>query len=216
MMKYFDDFEFNEAIRYIEAIFTLGGLSECGKTSAGIYLEELPYQIKRYKIIHIEKQMMEARGYNLTDGMKDEHFQQLYSSLDCEDTFKEFIVRLVKRMKLDNVKRASIESLYRAPFGEFLKNVLGERCANIYIDAPVELRARRQWEKKCMEEGAVSLDYITNIVKEKDIFKEIHKASECKTIADYVVDNGENISKDKFLAEIKMIALNTINTNMDK
>lgn len=203
--------DYLDSLEYIEAIFTLGGLSECGKTSAGIYLEELPYQIKRYKIIHIEREMMEVRAYDLSEGMKDYHFIQLYSEPFCEDSFKEFVVRLVIRMKKDKVKRASIESLYRAPFGAFLKKELGQRCSNIYIDAPADVRAFRQWEKHKSEGNAmISLNDTLAKVREKDCFKESHKASDCKLIADYIVDNGANTTREIFLSEIKGIAEKTI------
>ena len=214
-MLFYNEKEYQDALEYIEAIFTLGGLSECGKTSAGVYLEELPYNIKRYKIIHFEKDMMEARGYDLSNGMHDNHFIDLYAEPHRDEAFKEFIIRLVAQMKKDNVKRASIESLYRAPFGLFLKGELGIKCANIYISVPIELRAKRQWEKNCSKgQISVTLEETLAKVEKKDIFKNKHRASECNESADYVVDNGYDVSREMYLNSIKKIAVDTINSSL--
>ena len=53
-MNYLDGKNFSEEKKYIDAIFTLSGLSECGKSSAGIRMASSPFEIKRYKIIEIE------------------------------------------------------------------------------------------------------------------------------------------------------------------
>ena len=49
-MNYLDGKNFSEEKKYIDAIFTLSGLSECGKSSAGIRMASSPFEIKRYKI----------------------------------------------------------------------------------------------------------------------------------------------------------------------
>ena len=212
-MEFVNEKEFQNALDYIEVVFTLGGLSECGKTTAGIYLESLPLNIKRYKIIQIEREMMLERGFDLSNGMKDEHFLELYDESKCEEVFKEFVVRLVEHLKRDNLRRVSIESLYRAPFGAFLKKYLGNRCANIYIEAPIEVRVKRQLCKvssEAHENEKISYEEMLARVLQKDFFKEQHRASECKVIADYVVDNNENIGKQLFLDVIEKIAVETI------
>ena len=53
-MNYLDGKNFSEEKKYIDAIFKLSGLSECGKSSAGIRMASSPFEIKRYKIIEIE------------------------------------------------------------------------------------------------------------------------------------------------------------------
>ena len=109
-----------------------------------------------------------------------------------------------------------LESLYRAPLGAFLKRELGDKCSNIYIEAPVESRAYREMLKvneKAKAEGTefVTLDEMIERVKRKDIFKEKHNASDCYDIADYVVDNSSIVTYDEFLKEIETIAYDTIN-----
>lgn len=208
----FTEKQYLNNLEYVEALFTLGGLSECGKTSAGKNFEKMG--IRRGKIIKIEREMMEERGYDLSDGMKDEHFVKLYENQ--EEAFKEFLFRLIEHMKSENITKASIESLYRAPLGAFLKRELGDKCSNIYIEAPVESRAYREMLKvneKAKTEGTelVTLDEMIERVKRKDIFKEKHNASDCYDIADYVVDNSSNVTYDEFLKEIETIAYDTIN-----
>lgn len=208
----FTEKQYLDNLDYVEALFTLGGLSECGKTSAGKQFEKIG--IRRGKIIKIEREMMEERGYDLTDGMKDEHFVKLYENQ--EEAFREFLFRLVEHMKAENIAKASIESLYRAPLGAFLKRELGDKCCNIYIEAPVESRAYREMLKvnaKAKAEGTepITLEEMIDKVKRKDIFKEKHNATACYDVADYVVDNSSEVTFEEFLKEIETIAYDTIN-----
>lgn len=200
--------QYNEALTYVGGMFSLGGLSECGKTSAGYKLKEMG--ARKSKIIHIEREMMEERGYDLSDGMKDEHFIALFSG-DTEAAFREFLYRLIGHMKEEGFKFASIESLYRAELGAFLKKELGERMANIYIDAPAETRAKREMQKvnkKAEEEGTptISFEEMLEKVHQKDEFKIKHNALKVKDIADFVVDNSEEVSREEFLSKIEEIA----------
>ncbi len=214
----FTEKQYLDNLEYVEALFTLGGLSECGKTSAGKQFEKIG--IRRGKIIKIEREMMEERGYDLTDGMKDEHFVKLYENQ--EEAFREFLFRLIEHMRAENVTKASIESLYRAPLGAFLKRELGDKCSNIYIEAPVENRAYREMlkvNKKAAAEGTtpVTLEEMIERVNKKDIFKSKHNATDCYDVADYIVDNSSEVSFEEFLHEIEMIASDTINkTNYSK
>ena len=204
----FSEKDYQDNLRYVSGLFSLGGLSECGKTSAGLRLAELG--VRRSKIIKIERAMMEERGYDLTEGMKNEHFVQLYA-VNPEEVFKEFLYRLIELMKADGTRFASIESLYRAELGAFLKKELGPRMANIYIDAPAEARAARELIKvnaKAREEGKpeITLEEMVARVIAKDKFKMEHHAERVKDIADYVVDNSEGVTKEEFLAKIDEIA----------
>lgn len=199
---------YQDNLAYVKGMFSLGGLSECGKTSAGLRLAELG--VRRSKIIQIEREMMLERGYDLSDGMKDEHFVLLYAT-ETEEVFREFLFRLIEKMKADGTQFASIESLYRAELGSFLKAELGERMANIYIDAPVEVRAYREMLKvnaKAEQEGKppVTLEEMIEKVSKKDIFKTSHNAQKVKDIADYVVDNSDSVTKEQFMSKIDEIA----------
>lgn len=202
-----NDNEYQEALKYVQGMFSLGGLSECGKTSAGYKLQEMG--ARKSKIIHIEREMMEERGYDLSDGMKDEHFVKLYAD-NPDQSFKEFLYRLIMHMKEENKPFASIESLYRAELGAFLKKELGDRMLNIYIDAPAEVRASRELKKvnsKAEAEGKTLMTYeeMLEKVHKKDEFKMKHNAQKVKEIADYVVDNSEGVTREQFLGKIEEI-----------
>ncbi len=192
--------QYEEKKEYLEGMFSLGGLSECGKTSAGLYLQSIG--IKRMKIIQIEREMMEERGYNISDGMKDEHFIELYAK-NTEEVFKEFLFRLISKLQENEEKYASIESLYRAELGVFLKRELGAKMLNVYIEAPIEVRAKREMEKvntKLQMEGkeGISFEEMLKKVKEKDLFKLKHGADHVKEIADIIINNNEYIDKYEF------------------
>ncbi|WP_142415593.1 hypothetical protein [Hathewaya massiliensis] len=210
----FSNEEYVKNLAYVEALFTLGGLSECGKSSAGKHLETLG--IKRQKIIKIEREMMEDIGLDLSNGMKNDYFVELYK-YNQEQVFTEFLFRLIEKMKMEKVTKVAIESLYRAPLGEFLKRELGDRVANIYIEAPIEVRAYREMlkiNKKVEAEGEceITLEEMLEKVKESHLFKEKHNAKDVINIADYVVDNSDNVPYDEFLKQITYISEKTINT----
>lgn len=203
----FTDKEYLEALGYVQGMFSLGGLSECGKTSAGYKLQDMG--ARKSKIIHIEREMMEERGYDLSQGMKDEHFVNLYAE-NQDQAFREFLFRLIGHMKEEGKPFASIESLYRAELGAFLKRELKGKMANIFIDAPVEARAKREIEKvnaKAKAEGLplMTFEEMLEKVKRKDEFKTKHNAAKVKDIADYVVDNSEGVTREQFLEKIEEI-----------
>ncbi len=206
----FTNNQYQEALRYVEGMFSLGGLSECGKTSAGYKLQDMG--ARRSKIIHIEREMMLERGFDLSNGMKDEHFVALYKD-NQEEAFREFLYRLILHMKEEGYTFASIESLYRAELGAFMKRELKDKMANIYIDAPIEARASRELvkvNKKAQETGEreMTLQEMVAKVKKKDEFKKEHNADKVKDIADFIVDNSEGITREQFLAQIEQIAHN--------
>ncbi|MDF2685698.1 MAG: hypothetical protein K0S55_879 [Clostridia bacterium] len=204
----FSEKQYTSNLNYIKGIFSLGGLSECGKTSAGKYLDSIG--VKRIKIIHIEKEMMIERNYDISNGMQHFHFINLYKDSPNE-VFKEFLFKLIEMMKEANVQYASIESLYRAELGLFLKQELGEKMVNIYIEAPVEVRAARELIKVNTEASKeklplITLDEMIVKVKEKDAFKIENNAQKVKDIADYIIDNSADVSKEQFIEKIGYIA----------
>lgn len=193
---------------FIQGMFSLGGLSECGKTSAGLYLQRIG--VKRMKIIQIEREMMEERGYDLSDGMKEHHFDELYA-VNIEDVFREFLYRLITKLQAEGIKFASIESLYRAELGAFLKKELGSRMINIFIDAPAEVRAERELQKinkKAASENRskATLKEVIDRTRQKDAFKLRHGADRVKDIANIIINNDSLISKAEFDSMVGGIA----------
>lgn len=193
---------------YMKGMLSLGGLSECGKTSAGFYLDRIG--VKRMKIIQIEREMMEERGYDLSEGMKEHHFDELYEG-DIDEAFREFLYRLISKLQDEGIRYASIESLYRAELGVFLKKELGARMINVFIDAPLEVRAERELqkinEKAGLENGSrATLEEIIWRTSRKDAFKIRHGADHVKDIADIIIKNDSFITKAEFDSMVGGIA----------
>lgn len=206
-MKYTEE-DYRKNLEYVRGIFTLGGLSECGKTTAGYRFQSIG--VRKSKIIHVEYDMMRDRGVDPSQGIFPEDFENLYK--DAPDVaFKEFLFRFIEKLKEENVRFASLESLYRAPLGAFIKKELGAKVAHIYIDAPVEDRAYREYLKvneKARREGLpeITLNEMIAQVQKKDAFKMERGATDVKTIADYIIDNSCNVSRESFLEHIDNIA----------
>lgn len=188
MKTYIDAKKFNESISHIEGMFSLGGMSECGKSTAGLHLQKLG--IVRLKIIKFEEKMMRHRGYDLSNGMKEDYFVELYSS-NTEEVLKEFLYLVSKYMEENNIKYASLESMYRPQMAQFLKDTLKEKMANIYIEANIDQRAKREWLKYYKDSN--TLEEITKKVKEKDKFKIRNGANKVKDVADYIIDNSGSL-----------------------
>lgn len=193
-----------EKEKFIWGMFSLSGLSESGKSAAGLYFDSIG--IKRMKIIQFEKEMMRDRGYDFTDHPSEEDFVRLYAD-DEENTFREWLYRLICKMEEENIHYASIESLYRAKLGSFLKREFGNKMLNVYIDAPFDIRVRREYQKQKQNNPNTTFEEIKKLDEQKDQFKIQHGALEVKDIADIIVNNGENVtSKEDYLNIMRGIA----------
>lgn len=94
-MKITDE-QFTKRKEYINGMFSLGGLSECGKSAAGLYFASIG--IKRMKIIAIEKEMMLERNYQFSGHPTENDFKKLYAN-NPEQIFREFLYRLIGKMQ---------------------------------------------------------------------------------------------------------------------
>ncbi len=191
----FTDQDFENRKNFVKGMFSLGGLSECGKSAAGIYFDSIG--IKRMKIIAIEKEMMIERNYQFTGHPSEQDFTNLYAK-DTEKVFKEFLYRLIGKMQEENIHYASIESLYRSELGVYLKKELGPKMMNIYVEAPLEVRAQREYKKQTIDNGEnFTFDEIVERTKKKDQFKIKHGALKVKDIADIIVNNDSFVENEK-------------------
>ena len=191
----FTEQDFENRKNFVKGMFSLGGLSECGKSAAGIYFDSIG--IKRMKIIEIEKEMMIERNYQFTGHPSEQDFTNLYAK-DTEQVFKEFLYRLIGKMQEENIHYASIESLYRSELGVYLKKELGPKMMNIYIEAPLEVRAQREYQKQTIDNGKdFTFDEIVERTKNKDQFKIKHGALKVKDIADIIVNNDSFVENEK-------------------
>ena len=191
----FTEKDFENRKNFVKGMFSLGGLSECGKSAAGIYFDSIG--IKRMKIIAIEKEMMTERNYQFTGHPSEQDFTNLYAK-DTEQVFKEFLYRLIGKMQEENIHYASIESLYRSELGVYLKKELGPKMMNIYIEAPLEVRAQREYQKQTIDNGKdFTFDEIVERTKNKDQFKIKHGALKVKDIADIIINNDSFVANEK-------------------
>lgn len=193
-MKITDE-QFTKRKEYVKGMFSLGGLSECGKSAAGLYFDSIG--IKRMKIIAIEKEMMLERNYQFTRHPTENDFEKLYTN-NPEQIFREFLYRLIGKMQEAGTHYASIESLYRSELGAYLKKELGAKMLNIYIEAPLEVRAKREFKKQTIDNGEnYTFDEIVERTKKKDQFKIKHGALRVKEIADIIVNNDKFVENEQ-------------------
>ncbi|QYN58779.1 hypothetical protein GYM68_05790 [Lactobacillus panisapium] len=193
-MKITDE-QYTKRKEYVKGMFSLGGLSECGKSAAGLYFDSIG--IKRMKIIAIEKEMMLERNYQFSGHPTENDFKKLYAN-NPEQIFREFLYRLIGKMQESKTHYASIESLYRSELGAYLKKELGAKMLNIYIEAPLEVRAKREFKKQTIDNGEnYTFDEIVERTKKKDQFKIKHGALRVKEIADIIVNNDKFVENEQ-------------------
>ena len=191
----FTEQDYENRKNFVKGLFSLGELSESGKSAAGIYFDSIG--IKRMKIIAVEKEMMIERNYQFTGHPSEQDFTNLYAK-DTEKVFKEFLYRLIGKMQDENIHYASIESLYRSELGVYLKKELGSKMMNIYIEAPLEVRAQREYKKQTIDNGKnFTFEQIIERTKKKDQFKIKHGALKVKDIADIIVNNDSFVENEK-------------------
>lgn len=193
-MKITDE-QYTKRKEYVKGMFSLGGLSECGKSAAGLYFDSIG--IKRMKIIAIEKEMMLERNYQFSGHPTENDFKKLYAN-NPEQIFREFLYRLIGKMQEAGTHYASIESLYRSELGAYLKKELGAKMLNIYIEAPLGVRAKREFKKQTIDNGEnYTFDEIVERTKKKDQFKIKHGALRVKEIADIIVNNDKFVENEQ-------------------
>ena len=69
---------------------------------------------------------------------------------------------------------------------------------NIYIEAPIEVRAKREFKKQTVDNGKdFTFDEIVVRTKKKDQFKIEKGAKEVKDIADIIINNGPFVENEQ-------------------
>jgi hypothetical protein len=117
----------------IGRLFSLGGLSECGKSCAGQYFASRG--VPRIKIARVladvgRDLLLDPDAPNFTD--------RLYSA-HASTAMPMFVERVANQVVEHSVQRASLESMYQPQMATFLKDVLGQRMVHIFIEAPLAL-----------------------------------------------------------------------------
>ena len=163
-----------------KTIFALTGMSECGKSTVGKYLELKG--IPRLKIVRFFERVRDklSPGEELYGFIKKEEKRDPYSLWDT------FINEILSEMKVRGVNKVSIESLYGGGLGPYLKQKLGNHFCLIYVDIPLEVRLQRQIQR----EGLSSLEEAKKILLPRDKVKADSGIPELKKISDEVIDNS--------------------------
>lgn len=161
-------------------VFALTGMSECGKSTVGKYLDSKG--VHRLKIV------------KLFERVRDKWFpdEELYTFLKQQEggdpyaLWDAFIDELLAEMERLEVDAVSIESLYGGGLGPYLKQRLGSHFCIIFIDIPLEVRLRRQMQR----ENLPDLESARKLLLPRDAAKEKSGIPALKDIAGEVVNNS--------------------------
>lgn len=110
----------------IGRLFSLGGMSECGKSHAGRYFDA--NGVRRIKIGRVLAEVGRDLGLDTT---APEFTERLYDE-HADVALPAFVARVTEEMRREGVERASLESMYRGQLATWLKGQLGERMVNIF------------------------------------------------------------------------------------
>lgn len=101
-----------------------------------------------------------------------------------------FLRRVADEMAANGTRRASLESMYRVQMASFLKDALGPRMVNIFIEAPLHLRIEREWRAKGgTDRAAVERQVLANYALKRE-----RGVPDLRAVADIVVDNSGSAS----------------------
>jgi len=162
----------------IKRVYLIGGMSECGKSTVGKYLEA-HHGISRLKIVTYLRQVQATEGnsdefYAWNDRAEKERPTWLY-----EQFVKAFLGNTT-------IERCALESLYSPVFGQFVRQCLPEQAVIVYVDVPQDIRVERQMGRaniSSYEEAKVHLI-------QRDEVKRGWKTDHLKDIADIIIDNS--------------------------
>jgi len=179
-------------------IFALTGMSECGKSTVGKYLDS--QGIPRLKIVRLFEKVRDkwSVGEELYRFTKREEYRDQYALWDA------FIEELLTEMNMRNVSMSSIESLYGGGFGPYLKYRLSNHFCITYIDIPFEVRIERQMQR----EGLTNIEDAKKILIPRDKIKADSGIPILKKISEEIIDNSGTVQNlyetvDKMIARHK-------------
>jgi len=166
-------------------VFALTGMSECGKSTVGKYLDSRG--IARLKIVKIFEKVRDklASDEELYTFLRQQEERDPYALWDA------FIDELVAEMDRLNVNAVSIESLYGGGLGPYLKQKLGRHFCIVFLDVPLEIRLVRQMQR----ENLPDVESARKHLLPRDEIKEKSGISALKEIADEVVDNSGTLEE---------------------
>jgi len=166
-------------------VFALTGMSECGKSTVGKYLDSRG--IARLKIVKIFENVRDkwASDEELYQFLRQQEERDPYALWDA------FINELVTEMDRLNINAVSIESLYGGGLGPYLKQKLGQHFCIVFLDIPLEIRLVRQMQR----ENLPDLESARKYLLPRDEIKEKSGIPALKEIAGEVVDNSGTLEE---------------------
>lgn len=164
-------------------VFALTGMSECGKSTVGKYLDSRG--VPRLKIVRLFERIRDKQspGEELYQFIKKEERNNPYVLWDA------FIEELIDEMNIRKVNRVSIESLYGGGLGPYLKKRMCGHFCIVYIDIPLKIRIKRQMQR----EKLLTLKEAEKILLPRDKIKEKSGIPALKEIAEEVIDNSDTL-----------------------
>lgn len=166
-------------------VFALTGMSECGKSTVGKYLDSKG--IARLKIVRLFEKVRDkwSPDEDLYMFVRQQEERDPYALWDA------FIDELVAEMDRLNTNAVSIESLYGGGLGPYLKQKLGRHFCIVFLDIPLEVRLIRQMQR----ENLPDIESANKHILPRDEVKERSGIPALKEIAGEVVDNSGTLDE---------------------
>ncbi len=166
-------------------VFALTGMSECGKSTVGKYLDSKG--IVRLKIVKLFERVRDkwSPDEELYTFVRQQEERDPYSLWDA------FVDELATEMDRLNTNTASIESLYGGELGPYLKQKLCQHFCIVFLDIPLEIRLVRQMQR----EGLSDMESARKHLLPRDEIKEKSGIPALKEIAGEVVDNSGTLKE---------------------
>lgn len=177
--------QMNESRFSGKMVFALTGMSECGKSTVGKYLDSKG--IARLKIVKLFEKVRDKLS-------PDEELYTFVRQQEERDPYvlwDAFIDELVAEMGRLNTNVVSIESLYGGGLGPYLKQKLDRHFCIVFLDIPQEIRLIRQMQR----ENLPDIESARRHLLPRDEIKEKSGTPALKEIADEVVDNSGTLEE---------------------
>ena len=171
-----------------KVIFGLSGMTECGKSTAGIYFDA--HGVKRLKII----QILDLVRQENDPGNDTITFINAALKDRGEWLRLAFADKLLEEMHRLGIRYCSLESMGDPEMVRYLRSRFPGEFFSVFIDASLEERLKHQM----VRENLTDIDEAKKILLPKDEFKvSFWKMPDIKTIADVVVDNNGTLKTFK-------------------
>ena len=160
-------------------VFILAGLSESGKSYAGMFFDKRGVKRLKYVKLFAREQLKENPEINPYKLLEQ-------SDLPEEEQVQRAVRSLKDICESEDIPYCSIESMVKPSTAIALKKAIGEdKVKIIYFEIDEEIRLHRQ-----MERESVDYEVAKRIMLPRDQKKIIFGTTKIKEIADIVIDNS--------------------------